>query len=687
MIFQAFLESIFIIEIRNRSSESQMSAQPLAIRPQNEAAPFQNRPSWDVVELSPLFDFRDIFHIIRRRLGWLLLIPFTFAALMVGYLLFVATPYYKSTALIFVDPKFDSILQIENVSSIASDLDSLNSMEKAILSDSMVLRVVDKLNLREDKGFLPKSLHKYVDSGQEISGSQLLAEISEKRFKAGLIRPTRLIELSVFDTDAERARLIAQTFVEEFESYLAEQKQGEAIDSVEELREQADIAYTRALEAEKSLEDFRRANASLTVEQDHQLSAERLTKVGDELNTISGKVLDLRSKVETLRNVDPKEDPVKVINIGNFGELEHVSSLLDQRTTAKANLAAIEQQYTGNHPRYIEAKSRFVEVDTQLQELATNLKSSVNASLEAAVMNEQLLSERVSELQEEFANMKQVSSEFRAIQQKVETEWAIHQALRQKIGETALMSKQSTHVTKLMSAPIKAHKPAKPNKPVFVLAAGFFGGLISLGFVGVDLLRGAPIADRKQLERQMNVPVATKIPRLNPEFRDEQLIQEMTEVLLSVQHRNASLLHLTSVKEDEDALRVAVCLASASAFYGHRTLVISVMPGGDPQSMVDLVPKSTGTKNLSFLRIPATFFISPRNAWELLSPHTGDFTRIVIETTSIAQQTQVPALIASVSNANLLLVQKDRDEKKEVEDTVRLLTRGSDAQLSLILQG
>lgn len=664
-----------------------MSAQPLAIRRPNEPVPFQNRPSWDVVELSPLFDFRDIFHIIKRRLGWLLLIPFACVVLMVAYLLFIATPYYKSTALIFVDPKFDSILQIENVSSIASDLDSLNSMEKALLSDSMVLRVIDKLNLREDKDFLPKSLHKYIGNGKELSGSRLLAEIREKRFKAGLITPTRLIELSVFDTDAERARVIAQTFVEEFELFLAEQKQGEANDSVEELRVQADTAYTRALDAEKALEDFRKEHASLTVEQDHQLFAERLTRVGDELNAISGKVLDLRSKVETLKNVDPKTDPVKVINIGNFAELEHVSSLLDQRTIAKANLAAIEQQYTGSHPRFIEAKSRFVEVDTQLQELATNLKSSVTAALEAAVVNEKLLTERVADLQQDFANMKQVSSEFRAIQQKVETEWAIHQALRQKIGETALMSKQSTHVTKLMSAPIKAHKPAKPSKPIFVLAAGFFGGLLSLGLVGVDLLRGAPIADRKQLERQMNVPVATRIPNLSPQFRDEQLIQEMTEVLLSVQHRNAPLLHLTSVHADEEALRVAVCLASASAFYGHRTLVISVMPGGDPQSMVDLVPKNTGTDNLFFLRIPATFFISPRNAWELLSPHTGDFSRIVIETTSIPQQTQVPSLIASVSNANLLLVQKNRDEKKEVEETVRLLSRNSEAQLSLILQG
>src|SRR6056297_3480704 len=108
------------------------------------------RPTWDVIEVSPLIDFHDLLAIVRKRLKWLIGIPVLLVALALVYLFVFATPVYKSTALVFVDPKFDHILQVENVNSVASDLDSLNSLERAMVSDSMIRRVVDKLGLKDD---------------------------------------------------------------------------------------------------------------------------------------------------------------------------------------------------------------------------------------------------------------------------------------------------------------------------------------------------------------------------------------------------------------------------------------------------------------------------------------------------------------------------------------------------------
>ena len=74
--------------------------------------------------------------------------------------------------------------------------------------------------------------------------------------------------------------------------------------------------------------------------------------------------------------------------------------------------------------------------------------------------------ERVGELQAELTGVKTASSQFRAIQQRVETEWQIHQSLRERIGQTSLESEKSSNVTHLMSAPIVAHKPSKPGKAI-----------------------------------------------------------------------------------------------------------------------------------------------------------------------------------------------------------------------------
>ena len=131
--------------------------------------PAAPKEPWDIVEVPPLLDFKDLVSIIKRRFWWLVAIPFVCVVLTIVYLFTIAVPLYSSSALIYVDPKFEKTLQIENVqASSSSDLDSLNSLEKAITSDTMIVRVVNKLNLREEPDFMPKSLRKRVAEGKPV---------------------------------------------------------------------------------------------------------------------------------------------------------------------------------------------------------------------------------------------------------------------------------------------------------------------------------------------------------------------------------------------------------------------------------------------------------------------------------------------------------------------------------------
>lgn len=688
-IFSSNFEKNFISEnYINRTASVPMSLTTLSAHSAIQPAPPQpsSKPGWDLIEVTPLLDVDDLLGILKRRLFWLILLPSVCVALSLVYAFLLATPYFKSTAMVFVDPMFDRTLQVEAFVPGVSDLDSLNSIEKAITSDSMILRVVDRLNLREDLGFLPKSLHKDVIAGRPVSGSRLLKEIRGKRVSASLIRPTRLLELSVYDPDPIRAQLIAATFVEEFETFLGDQKRREAGQSSDELRKQAEQAYHRALEAEKQLEEFRLKNPALTVEQDHQLFAERLSRIGNELNGISSRVYDLRSRVETLRDVDPESDPIKVINLGNFSGLEHVSELLNQRLGAHAALASVGEQFTESHPRYREAKSRVIEIDAQLKQLATDLKASVEADYESAVTNERLLTERVSELQSQLTDVKTASSEFRAIQQRVETEWQVHQTLQQRIGQTAIETEKSTEITTLMSEPIVAHKPSKPNKPVALLAGGAAGIMLGLGLVGFDLLRGGPFLNRRQVEQSLETSVIAEIGSPSLAGNDGQLMDAMTRVLMAAEQRHAELVHLSSLWENESGIRVAACLASASAYYGSSTLLISVTPGGEPRLPVNLNPQPSRTENLHTLRLPSSFLLAPRDAWQLLGPHRQHFSRIIIESTAFSHDSQVPSVVAAFVESNLLLVEKSRGTRREIEETVRRFRQKTNTPVSLILQ-
>ncbi len=664
-----------------------MSAHALSTRPHHalraEGTPPQD---WDVIEVAPLLDLDDLMGILKRRLHWFLILPGLCVAAALAYVYGVAEPLYESKALVFVDPMFDRALQIQPTGMSMSDLDSLNSLEKAIVSDSMILRVVDKLELRDEMGFLPKPLRKMKAQGKEVPDSRLLKDLRQERFSAGIIRPTRLLELKVLDPDPVRAQRIAATFVSEFESFLGDQKRREADHSTEDLRTRADAAYQKALAAEKELEKFRLEHPELTVEQDHQLFAERLTKMGEELNAVSSKVFNLRSRVETLKAVDPQVDPLKVISLGGFSELEHVSELLNQRLNAHAILASAAEQFTPSHPRYREASSRVEEIERQLKSLAADLKQSLEADYAASLKNEEMLAARVSELQGQLTGVKSASSQFRAIQQRVETEWQIHQSLRERIGQTSIESEKSSNITRVMSEPIVAHKPSSPSKPIAGIVGLLAGGMLCSGLIGCDLIRSKPFANCRQVEQSLSAKVVAEITTPSRGGNDRELMDAMTRVLLAPEHRGASILHLSSLKANEEGLRVAACLASASAFHNCRTLLISLVTGGDPRQPVNLAPVASQTENLHTLRLPSSFLIVPQDTWQLLSPHRQSFDRIIIESTAFTQESQIPAAVAPFADANLVLVDRKQGTRREIEASVAPLSRGCRGAFSVILQ-
>ena len=237
-----------------------------------------------------------------------------------------------------------------------------------------------------------------------------------------------------------------------------------------------------------------------------------------------------------------------------------------------------------------------------------------------------------------------------------------------------------------MSEPIVAFKPSKPSKPIAVLAGGFIGMLLGLGLVTFDLVKGGPFRNRRQVERNLEIPVAAEIGRPGDAANDSRLLQEMTRVLLTPEHRHVRILHLTSLTPKEEDLRVAACLASASAHYSCPTLLISVSPGGNSQLPVNLAPHPSRTENLHTLRLPASCLMAQQNAWHLLSPHRQHFSRIIIETTSFSPESQIPAFVATFADANLLMVEKDRRSRVEIEQAVQEFRRTADSPLSLILQ-
>jgi hypothetical protein len=92
------------------------------------------------------------------------------------------------------------------------------------------------------------------------------------------------------------------------------------------------------------------------------------------------------------------------------------------------------------------------------------------------------------------------------------------------------------------------------------------------------------------------------------------------------------------------------------------------------------------TDNLHTLRLPSSFLVAPQDTWQLLSPHRHHFDRIVIESTAFTQESQVPAAVAPLADANLVLVDRTRGTRHQIGESVAHLARSVRGGLSVILQ-
>lgn len=661
----------------------QSDKQPLSFPWDDTSRHAPSNEALSVIELTPVFDIRNLWGIVKRRCLWLILLPLLTVGLALLYLYSFATHYYESSALIYVDPKFDRILQIEDVVSVGSDLDSLNSLEEAIVSDSMILRVVDKLGLRNDRSFLPRSLGKYAETEVPMNSVRLLKSI-RNRYRATLQRPTRNIHLTAYDTDAERARLIAETFFIEFEKFLGEQKKGEADSANTGLRVQAVEARKRALEAEGELNEFRKNNGNVTVEQDHNLVAESLSSTSDDLNAAIGEVIALRSKVEAIQDIDPGVDPGKIIAVGNFSKLEHVSDLMSARTSARADFAVISEQYTSLHPKYREAENRVREVDQQLVRLAGDFKAALIAEYEGALKNEAGLKKRVEELRKKLDEVKTASSEFRAVQQKVEAEWQIHEQFQKQIGETTLSAEKSTSITSLWSAPLVGFKTTRPNKTVVVLAAGLLGCLGSAGLVMVDLFRDGPFASKYQVEDILRANVLAELSRKDIEAYSQNMTRAMAQIILTNQYHGTQIFQvINSGANPKVASLIAAGIANISSYYRAETLLLRSYESG-PQGIYHLSPKETETRGLYRLDIPSSLLLTD-NAWQLLRSKCERFKRVVIDSSEMTAESQIPLYFGQFSHQNIFVVDKTQDSRKQVIRSADRFRSACEQPISVVL--
>ena len=531
----------------------------------------------------PTLDLEGMVRAIRKR-AWIIAVSFGICVtLALVYVFVLAKKQYASEAVVYVEPSGERVFD-QSMKAVRADnfqgLDALKSLEQSMVSGSVILRVIDKHDLRSDPGFIHQGQNNRPPTDAEI------VEAVSQRVKATLQRGTRLISLKVTDQFPARAQLLASAFVDEFESLLIEQNFDSAKRAQQVLREQAEEQLNRVHQVEDQLQAFREAHSSVPLEEGSGNVIS--TKLGDldrMLSNAGNERLRLQSEVELLDAL-PQENPEQILEIGDYVKQEHIGKLLLARNQKKAEFNRIQRQFTPLHPTYVAFESEIAGLDQQVREVAMEVGKSIRQRYSAAVEHEEKLKRTVEEQKSQVLNLDGVRKEYRAMKHALDAAYDTYHKLLARINETDVTEGVKESHIRLFQEPMLPVNPAKPKKKLVVGLAGALG--IFLGCVIVVLwhLLDRTLHTRRQIEQTLGIPVLAEIAE--NEVKDAALnrslyvfsephslvAESFRDLRMALSSMGPRSVMFTSAMPDDGKSFCSVNLALLQAQLGYRTLLI-----------------------------------------------------------------------------------------------------------------
>ena len=531
----------------------------------------------------PTLDFEGLARVVIKR-GWVIAAVFgVCVAAAAVYALFLAPKLYESAAVVYVEPQRERILN-ENILQVRTDnfesLDALKSLGTeprfrfGHSPRSRPARSAERSGFSETE----KERRAVFGPGTDRIRPRARHRRSPARNPADRHPGTRQVP-------PRRAQRLAQGFVDEFEALLIEQKFEAARKAKEILEAEAADQLERVNAAEDALQAFREKHSGIQLDEGG-IVEQKLSDLDKLLSEAKNKRLGLQAEFEQLQALGG-EDPERILEIGDYLDLEHINKLLLARNQKRAEFVKISRQYEPTHQTYIAFISDLEGLNDQVRQVAIAVGESIRKRYGAAVDHEEKLKNSVEEQKREVLAATEIRKEFRSLKHGVDVSYDTYHKLLARINETDVTEGVKESHLRLSEAPLVAERPAKPNKKLIVGLAGFFGLALGFGIVVAWYLLDRSLKTRRQVEQTLGLPVLGEIPAA-PDPEDsvsngslvvaKEPYSMAAEAFRSLRVSLASLgprsVMVTSAMPGEGKSFCAVNLALLQAQLGYRTLLI-----------------------------------------------------------------------------------------------------------------
>jgi len=513
--------------------------------------------------------------ILRR--GWMVVLLSLLGALALYGVASRLPKTYRATGSVFVSTQAPQILDIKSVAPEETrDLEQMRSVEQGLAASTLLMRVIEKNNLASDPTFAPPGLK-----------PQALVQFVASRIHVELRRGTRIIDISVDDTDPARATLLVGSLVGEYEAWSTERQQQITHQAGEGLSREEKRLAEKAAESAKRLQEFRESHPipGLEGSDSGSLVRDELSTLGAQLTSAKTERLRLQSEYEMFEKFDAS-DPQSLAGLATSERGTEVLSQVRAIQQKEADFARIKERYLYKHPVYIEAANEITLLKNKLAETTRSAGEALHQRFNIALENENKLASEVSLARTHAVETEGAREKFRSIQREVEADRSLHDSVALRLRETTLASSVPSSVLRWEDTPMEPESPRGPKKMVFA-AVGLFGGFMAGAVLLLALELGdGKVRDTASAARATSSPLLASIPIAeksadpmvllsSPASETAEAFRHLRTVLAPAPGNDVGRTVLfSSARAGEGKSFCALNYATSLAMQGHRTLLI-----------------------------------------------------------------------------------------------------------------
>jgi polysaccharide biosynthesis transport protein len=510
------------------------------------------------------------------RRWWLLALGLMLALGAAAAYVKQASRIFESKGSLYISAKTPRMMEAGAVApEETKDLEQMRSVEQALVASTLLGHVIDAGKLAEDPTF----------AGQTTSRQQLIGVLA-KMVKVELRRGTRLIDISVQDTDPARAKRLVETLVSEYERWSADRQGGLTRQVADGIRGEEEALRTRMEQSERTLQEFREAHPIPGITGRNGPIGDDLGRVESELSKVKAERFRLESELSALRGFDPAlPDSASALATGE--RAASINGLVRTVQQKENDFLKIKERYLEKHPTYMEAASELSGLKRNLAEAANSAIKATEKKYLVAKDNESKMEAEVERTRTSVVATEGLRARFEALERDAIAERTTHEAVAGRLRDTSIAAAIPGPVLRWEDAPMIPEKPVKPDKRVvFGLAA--FGGLF-LGLlmaVGFELTDGR-VRDSAAAARAIGTPLLSVVSTMaeggtgemvllsQPGSETSEGFRRLRAALSSAPGRSGpTTILFTSAKPGEGRSFCAMNYAASLAMQGMRTLLL-----------------------------------------------------------------------------------------------------------------